>query len=120
MRPTRRRQHPIHSLLAAQLHSSETASTAPASDDVRRDRAARFGPGGRPATRPTGVPRIGSKPNPFSVLQNVSHVINPNWWQLLPKGHTPWGPCVLHYIYIYLCNKESIRCHLSLSSPFCH
>jgi hypothetical protein len=48
------------------------------------------------------------------VLQNVSHVINPNWWQLLPKGRTPWGPCVLHYIYIYLCNKESILCHLSL------
>jgi hypothetical protein len=45
------------------------------------------------------------------VLQKVSHVINPNWWQLLPKGRTPWGPCVLHYIYIYLCNKESILCH---------
>ena len=45
------------------------------------------------------------------VLQKVSHVINPNWWQLLPKGRTPWGPCVLHYIYIYLCNKETLLCH---------
>jgi hypothetical protein len=48
------------------------------------------------------------------MLQKVSHVINPNWWQLLPKGRTPWGPCVLHYIYIYLCNKETLLCHLSL------
>jgi hypothetical protein len=48
-------------------------------------------------------------------VTKVSHVINPNWWQLLPKGCTLWGPCVLYYIYIYLCNKESVPCHLSLS-----
>lgn len=53
------------------------------------------------------------------VLQKVSHVINPNWWQLLPKGRTPWGPCVLHYIYIYLCNKESVPA-ICLSLVFLH
>jgi hypothetical protein len=47
-------------------------------------------------------------------VTKVSHMINPNWWQLLPKGRTPWGPCVLHYIYIYICNKESILCHFCL------
>jgi hypothetical protein len=58
-----------------------------------------------------------------SSVTKLSHVINPNWWQLLPKGRTFWEPCVLHYIYIYLCNKElsstifvSVLFHLPLST----